>query len=240
MKNSYSFSPVAYIRNDFTEKFGIPRQSGLLSEIESRIEFEKPFASFDAIRGIEGFSHLWLVWVFSENAQDTHTGTPSLTVRPPRLGGNTRVGVFASRSPFRPNPVGLSCVKLERIETAPSGAPVLVVSGADLMNGTPVLDIKPYVPYSDSIKGASGGFSQDGEAHVLQVEWSEKDIPAGMDEEKHENILRLLSLDPRPAYHEPGREYGVSFGGYNIRFTVREEILYVVSVIKEPNVTKKP
>lgn len=239
MENSYSFSPVAHIRNDFTEKFGIPRQSGLLEGFVSYVEFEKSFASFDAVRGMEGFSHLWLIWVFSENTGNTHTGTPSLTVRPPRLGGNTRVGVFASRSPFRPNPVGLSCVKLERIETSASGAPVLVVSGADLMNGTPILDIKPYVPYSDSIEGASGGFSQDGEAHVLQVEWNEKDMPAGMAEEKRKNILRLLSLDPRPAYHEPGREYGVSFGGYNIRFVVKEDTLYVVSVQNDEIVTKK-
>ncbi|MBO2516530.1 MAG: tRNA (N6-threonylcarbamoyladenosine(37)-N6)-methyltransferase TrmO [Clostridiales bacterium] len=236
MNTSYTFQPVAFIRNDFTEKFGIPRQSGMLDNFLSRIEFDRPFASPDAIRGIEGFSHLWLIWIFSENSPKDgrpHEGTPPLTVRPPRLGGNTRVGVFASRSPFRPNPVGLSCVKLERVEYSPvSGAPVLVVSGADLMDGTPILDIKPYVPYSDCRPGARGGFSQDGDAHVLGVVWDEKDIPVDMDAEKRENILRLLSLDPRPSYHEPGREYGVAFGGYNIRFTVRDDTLYVISAQK--------
>lgn len=239
VNQNYSFSPVAYISNDFTEKFGIPRQSGMLKGFESRVEFEKPFASFDAIREIEGFSHLWLLWVFSENTGNPRTGTPALTVRPPRLGGNTRVGVFASRSPFRPNPIGLSCVKLERVETSPAGAPVLIVSGADLMNGTPILDIKPYVPYSDSIADAKGGFSRDEDAHLLKVQWEDAAAIAGMDEEKRKNILRLLSLDPRPAYHEPGREYGVSFGGYNIRFTVQGETLYVVSVQRNEDVTKK-
>lgn len=221
--------PVAHIENDFTGKFGIPRQSGMNGETVSRVVFEKRFASPDAIRGIEGFSHLWLIWIFSENEGRENA---SLTVRPPRLGGNTRVGVFASRAPFRPNPIGLSCVKLMRVEYAENGAPVLYVAGADLMNGTPIADIKPYVPYTDCHPEAAGGFSVDGEGHVLRVCW-QCPVPAALDEDKKAALDRVLSLDPRPSYQRDGREYGLSYAYFNVRFSVDGDTLSVLSVQRE-------
>ena len=156
------FVPIAHVRSDFKEKFGIPRQSGLVPETLSRIVFDEGFRREEALRGIEGFSHLWIIWVFSANRQVPW----SPTVRPPRLGGNRRIGVFATRSPYRPNPIGLSCVKLDRVEQTKEG-PVLVVRGADLMDGTPVLDIKPYLPYADRIDGATGGFTDENEKRKL-------------------------------------------------------------------------
>ena len=210
-----TMKPVARIQSDFPEKFGIPRQSGLVPELEARVVFEPPYRAPEAVRGLESFSHIWLLWVFSESLREGW----SPTVRPPRLGGNVRVGVFASRSPFRPNPIGLSAVRLERIDFGPEG-PVLHVRGADLMDGTPILDIKPYVPYSDSYPQALAGF---GGAHVddaLEVEF-----PAALRDmlppEKREAAEKVLRGDPRPSYQkDPARMYGLSFAGFQIRFTV--------------------
>lgn len=212
-------TPVAHIENDFPDKFGIPRQ-GALTKTVSRVVLEKDFAFPEALRGIEGFSHLWLIWVFSENAgAGWHP-----TVRPPKLGGNTRVGVFATRSPFRPNPIGLSCVKLEAVEGTS-----LIVSGADLMNGTPILDIKPYLPYADSVPEALSGFAPAHEEISLTVADPENCLSA-YPVEKRPGALALLEDDPRPGYrHEADRIFGVSYAGRNIRFTVAEGTLTVLS-----------
>lgn len=222
-----NMEPVAVIHTDFPDKFGIPRQSGMLSSLESTITFLEPFSAPEAVRGLNGYSHLWLIWLFDRNE---NAARPHLTVRPPRLGGNTRMGVFATRSPFRPNPIGLSCVRLERIGTDSSGHTVLTVTGADLCDGTPILDIKPYIPYTDSHPEALSGFSVDEEGHVLRVVCAEEMlsvIPA----EKREGLLRLLSLDPRPAYQKDGREYGVFFSGFNVRFSVEKECLTVHEIL---------
>lgn len=220
----FEMNPVAVIRNDFDEKFGIPRQSGMLNEMKSVIEFAPEYRSMDAVRGMEGYSHLWLIWVFDKN----NPSGKKLTVRPPRLGGNTRMGVFATRSPFRPNPIGLSCVRLEEIRKNEKGEPVLIVSGADLCSGTPILDIKPYVPYSDSHPDALSGFSVNEEGHVLAVRCDEE-LLSGLPEEKRATLLRLLSYDPRPAYQSDDREYGITFAGMNIRFSVKNGTLTVLS-----------
>lgn len=215
--------PIAYIQNDFTSKFGIPRQSGL-SNLLSTIVFEKEFSDSSALKGIEGFSHLWLIWGFSQNEEEKKF---SPTVRPPRLGGNKRVGVFASRSPFRPNGLGLSSVCLKEVK---KGA--LVVEGADLMNGTPIYDIKPYVPYSDCHPTATSGFSVDGEEYRLRVNCDAvllDKIPT----EKQEALLQVLSCDPRPAYQEEGRNYGFAFAGFEIKFVVKEGVLTVLEIEKE-------
>ena len=219
---------IARIRNDFPEKFGIPRQSGILKNLESRIEFEKEFCNPDYLRGIEGFSHLWLIWCFSENCDRK----PSPTVRPPRLGGNVRVGVFATRSPFRPNPLGLSAVKLERVEKR-EGKPVLVVSGADLMDGTPIYDIKPYLPFADSIPEAESGFAGEHFEENLSVEIPE-DLLLIVPEDKREDLITLLAQNPRPAYQkDPHREYGIRFAGLSIRFRIVKDTLTVISAAKE-------
>lgn len=211
--------PVAYIENDYTDKFAIPRQSGL-SAIKSRIVFEKDYADTNALRGIEGFSHLWLIWGFSKNIKDKH----SLTVRPPRLGGNVRLGVFATRSPFRPNNLGLSCVKLEGIENGS-----LIVSGADLMNGTPIYDIKPYVKYSDSIENAVSGFTDETPFNALEVEFNTKTDM--LSAEQLENLRQILKNDPRPAYHSnEERVYGFGFAGFEIKFRVEGGTLYVLKI----------
>ena len=212
--------PIAYIKNDFTSKFGIPRQSGL-TDLLSTVVFEREYSDPTAIRGIEGFSYLWLIWGFSQNETPKRF---SPTVRPPRLGGNKRVGVFASRSPFRPNGLGLSSVKLIEIKEGR-----LIVSGADLMDGTPIYDIKPYVPYSDSHPDALGGFSVDGNEYSLQVECDPlllEKIPL----EKRESLLQILAQDPRPAYQEEGRVYGFLFGQWEIRFCVLKGVLKVESI----------
>ncbi len=219
--------PIAYIYNDYTEKFGIPRQSGLAPAVQSRIVFEPEYRNADALRGLEGFSHLWLIWQFSEVGEAAW----SPTVRPPRLGGNTRMGVFATRSPFRPNRMGLSCVKLDAVADEAEG-PVLYVSGADLMNGTPIFDIKPYLPYADSIPDASGGFAEKHAGDRLDVDFPEmllRQIP----DEKQAGLLELLAQDPRPAYQEDAeRIYGLSFGGYNVKFIVEGGVLKVREVEK--------
>jgi tRNA-Thr(GGU) m(6)t(6)A37 methyltransferase TsaA len=213
--------PIATIRTPFPTKFGIPRQSGILDMLESRIVFEKEYRVKDALRGLEDFSHIWLIWVFSEAVREEW----SPTVRPPRLGGNTRMGVFATRSPFRPNPIGLSCVKLLRIE-----GNELVVSGADLMDGTPILDIKPYLPFADAKPDASGGFAEPLREYALQVEFPEELFPK-VPPQYRAPLKEILAQDPRPAYQQdPTRVYGFPFADLEIRFTVRDGILTVVAV----------
>lgn len=216
---------IARMKSQFPAKFGIPRQSGLVEELQGTVVFEPEFRNPDALRGIEGFSHLWLIWGFSENRREDW----SPTVRPPRLGGNERLGVFATRSPFRPNGLGLSCVKLEGVElTAPEG-PVLHVSGADLMDGTPIYDVKPYVPYADCRPEATEGFAPapEGRLRVVISPEMEERIPAG----QREALRGVLSWDPRPHYqNDPRRVYGMAFGGMEVRFTVEGETLTVVEV----------
>ena len=220
--------PIARMKSDFPTKFGIPRQSGLVEELRSTIVFEPEFRNPDTLRGIDGFSHLWLIWQFSEAVRDDW----SPTVRPPRLGGNTRMGVFATRSPFRPNNLGLSCVKLLGIEQTANQGTVLHVAGADLMDGTPIFDIKPYIPYSDSYPDALGGFTDSAGAFLLDVEFPDellRILPA----DKRDAAKAVLSHDPRPSYQrKPGRIYGLNFAGYDIRFTVDNETLTVQSVEK--------
>lgn len=219
---------VARIRNDFPSKFGLPRQSGMICTLESTIEFEPAFRNPDMLRGLDGISHLWLIWGFSKNMHASW----SPTVRPPRLGGNTRMGVFATRSPFRPNPLGLSCVELKSINLATPSAPTLTVIGADLMDGTPIYDIKPYLPYADSIPFAEGGFAHDAPDTVLSLEfpalWLSMIPP-----EKQATLMAVLTGDPRPAYQDdPERVYGFSYGGFDIRFQVNGSRLIVVEVVK--------
>ena len=217
--------PIARMRSDFPTKFGIPRQSGLVEELRSTIVFEPDFRNPDALRGIQGFSHLWLIWHFSEAVRQEW----SPTVRPPRLGGNTRMGVFATRSPFRPNPIGLSCVKLLALEQTKEGT-VLHVAGADLMDGTPILDIKPYIPYSDSFPEAAGGFTDTAGDFLLEVDFPE-DLLKILPESKREAAIAVLSHDPRPSYQrKPGRVYGLSFADHDIGFTVEDNKLTVIKV----------
>lgn len=219
---------IAHIESDFDSKFGVPRQSGLASSLIARVVFKPEYRIPEAFRGIEEFSHIWIIWDFSESHKDRW----SPTVRPPRLGGNTRVGVFATRSPFRPNPLGLSCVKLERIEFDKKDGPVLVISGADMMNGTPVFDIKPYLPSADSVSGATGGFSEKNIKKTLQVAWDDTQT-ADFPENKKEALRQVLELDPRPAYQDdPDRIYGFSFAGYEISFYVKNDILFVKNIYK--------
>ena len=219
---------IAKIENDFTEKFGIPRQSGLSDSMVSRIVFEPEYRNDDALRGIEGFSHLWLIWQFSQAIREDW----SPTVRPPRLGGNTRLGVFATRSPFRPNPLGLSSVKLLGTEKTEKGT-VLLVAGADLMNGTPIFDIKPYIPYCDSHKDATGGFTDTAGDFLLQVDFPEEHL-SKLPKEKQAGLLEVLSHDPRPSYqNDPDRIYGLTFGTWDIRFTVKDNTLRVQEVTEK-------
>ena len=222
---------IARMRSDFPTKFGIPRQSGLVEELESTIVFEPEFRNADALRGIEGYSNLWIIWQFSEAVRQEW----SPTVRPPRLGGNTRMGVFATRSPFRPNNLGLSCVKLLGVEHTEKEGTVLHVAGADLMDGTPIFDIKPYIPYSDSLPEATGGFTDTAEDFLLNV-----DFPSPLLEKlpgnKRQAVIGVLSHDPRPSYQrKPDRIYGLSFAGFDIRFTVNEKTLSVCEVTKLPS-----
>lgn len=217
---------IAHIRNDFQEKFGIPRQSGVVETALSEIVFEPAYRCAEALRGLEGFSHIWLIWMFSAS---TDKGW-SPTVRPPRLGGNTRVGVFASRSPFRPNPLGLSAVKLEEIVLQSPEGPLLRVSGADLLHGTPIFDIKPYLPYADSIPQAKGGFAGARPEPRLEVH-AEPEVLQGFPEGKWETLREVLALDPRPSYQDdPNRVYGFAFAGRNVRFRVNGSALEVLSL----------
>ena len=219
---------IARMHSDFATKFGIPRQSGLVEELKSTIVFEPEFRNPDALRGIEEFSHLWIIWQFSEAVRQGW----SPTVRPPRLGGNTRMGVFATRSPFRPNNLGLSSVKLLGVEHTAEFGTVLHVGGADLMDGTPIFDIKPYIPYGDCHTDATGGFTDRAGEFLLQVEFPEqllKILPA----EKREAAIGVHSHDPRPSYQrKPDRIYGLTFAGYDLRFKVSGDVLTVVEVKK--------
>lgn len=219
--------PIAYIKTGFPEKFGVPRQSGLVKELTGEIVFEPEFRSIEAVRGLDGFSHIWLIWQFSENIKDGWHPT----VRPPRLGGNTRLGVFATRSPFRPNGLGLSCVKLEKIDLQSKNAPILTVSGIDLIDNTPIFDIKPYIPTADRVD-ASDGFTENTKNHRLEVIFSEE-AEAQIPTFDKEAIIGLLSQDPRPGYdNDPEKQYGVFYKENNIIFTVDNNILTVISINK--------
>lgn len=223
--NKYTIKPIAYIKNDLMTKFGVPRQSGLANEVLSEIIFEPEYRVADALRGLEDFSHIWLIWGFSEARRDGW----SPTVRPPRLGGNERLGVFATRSPYRPNSLALSCVRIVKIETRDGVGEVIVVSGADLMNGTPIYDIKPYLPYADCIPDAKGGFAPDG-GKTLDVA-DESGVLGKLPIDKREALVALLARDPRPQYHNDAtRVYGMEYGGYEVKFRVEGNALYVVSV----------
>lgn len=213
MRMGVEWKPIAYIRTDFPTKFGIPRQS-MLTETQAFVVFEPQYRITEAFRGIETYSHLWLIWEFSESAGKNWTPT----VRPPRLGGNQRMGVFATRSPFRPNPIGLSCVKLERVERRKREGLVLVVTGADLMDGTPIYDIKPYLAYVDAHPEAKGGFTDAVKGYRLEVEIPEKWLKK-VPEDKREVLRQILAQDPRPAYQdEPDRIYGMEFAGLEVKF----------------------
>lgn len=216
---------IARIRSDFPEKFGIPRQSGIVDALRAKIVFEPQYRNSDALRGIEGFSHLWLIWQFSENLRSDW----SPTVRPPRLGGNTRMGVFATRSPFRPNALGLSCVRLLGVEQDEKLGHCLIVAGADLMDGTPIFDIKPYIPYADCHVEASDGFAPNA-GRMLEVDFT-GDCLAAVPENKREALRGVLAADPRPSYQkDPARLYNLDFAGLAVKFTVDGELLCVRSV----------
>jgi len=219
--------PIARMKSDFPTKFGIPRQSGLVEQLRSTIVFEPGYRNPDALRGIEEFSHLWLIWQFSENVRSEW----SPTVRPPRLGGNARIGVFATRSPFRPNNLGLSCVELLGVEHTQEYGTVLHVAGADLMDATPIFDVKPYIPYSDCKNGAVGGFTDTVARKQLQVDFPVQllqKLPA----EKQAALIGVLSQDPRPSYQkDPDRVYGLPFAGFDVRFRVDGETVYVTEVV---------
>lgn len=217
---------IAHIRSDFPTKFGIPRQSGLVDELRATVIFEPEFRSPDALRGIEEYSHLWLIWQFSEAVRQGW----SPTVRPPRLGGNTRMGVFATRSPFRPNNLGLSSVRLLGVEQTKQFGTVLHVGGADLMDGTPIFDIKPYIPYGDAHPDATGGFTDRTDDFLLTVEFP-KELLARLPEDKRAAACAVLTHDPRPSYQrQPGRSYGMQFADFDIRFQVSEKTLTVIEV----------
>lgn len=223
--NEHTIRPIAHIESDFPEKFGIPRQAGVVKELRARVVFEGEYQNDEALRGIEGFSHLWLIWHFSQTEREGW----SPTVRPPRLGGNVRMGVFATRSPFRPNALGLSCVRLLGTEKCEGKGTTLLVAGADLMDGTPIFDIKPYVPYADCHPEAAGGFAPDaGEA--LRVEFEDAALEK-VPEEKRAALRGVLANDPRPRYQDdPERVYAMSFSSLTVRFRVREKVLTVTEV----------
>ena len=218
--------PIAHIRSDFSEKFGIPRQSGLVEELTAAVVFEPPYRVPDALRGVEGFSHLWLIWEFSQARREGW----SPTVRPPRLGGNKRLGVFATRSPFRPNPLGLSCVRLLELRQDREQGPVLTVAGADLLDGTPIYDIKPYLPYADCKPEAVGGFASQPKGTDLEVDCPDRlldRVPEG----KRAALLAVLAQDPRPQYqNNPNRVYGMAFAGLEVKFQVAGERLTVTEI----------
>lgn len=219
--------PIAYIYTDFSDKFRIPRQSGRVKELCGRIVFEKEYRNEQALRGIEEFSHLWLIFDFSKAHRDTF----SPTVRPPRLGGNKRVGVLASRSPFRPNNLGLSCVKLERIEKTATEGDVLVVSGVDILSGTPIYDVKPYIPYADCIKDAKGSYSDEFESYRLNVSFPQELLEM-IPQEKQTALINCLADDPRPSYQDDDRIYSMSFAGFDVSFKVSDDKLTVTDIIK--------
>ena len=217
---------IARIHTDFPTKFGIPRQSGIIASLQATIVFEPEYRNPDAVRGLEDFSHIWLLWQFSEAVRDNW----SPTVRPPRLGGNVRKGVFATRSPFRPNPIGLSSVKLEKVEIDPKFGPILHVSGADLMDGTPIYDIKPYIAYTDSHPEAVSGFATTPAEFLLEVSFPES-LLQNVPESQRKSLTDVLAHDPRPQYQDdPDRVYGMAFGGMEVKFKVEERLLTVVEV----------
>ncbi len=221
----HSVKVIARIQSDFPAKFGIPRQSGLVPELRARVVFEPEYRDPAAFRGIDGFSRLWLIWQFSESVLDEWRPT----VRPPRLGGNTRMGVFATRSPFRPNPLGLSCVVLEAVEWHAPDGPALLVSGADLMDGTPIYDVKPYAPYADAFPDARGGFANT-RPDVVPVDFP-PELLARVEEDKRAALLGVLAHDPRPSYQDdPERVYGMAFGGHEIKFRAADGRITVVAV----------
>ncbi|MBQ8210333.1 MAG: tRNA (N6-threonylcarbamoyladenosine(37)-N6)-methyltransferase TrmO [Clostridia bacterium] len=219
---------IATVYTDFPTKFGVPRQSGLCEELTGKIIFEPEYRVSDAFKGLDGFSHIWVIWQFSEAVRDSW----SPTVRPPRLGGNKRVGVFATRSPFRPNNIGLSCVKLEKVEHKENNSPVLYVSGIDMMNGTPVYDIKPYIPLTDCRADATDGFTAYTKDYSLDVVFCDELLDI-LPESKRDAAIKMLALDPRPSYIEDeSRIFGVGFAGYDIKFKVKDGILTVYEVVK--------
>lgn len=235
MPEDFPMKVIAHMQSDFPEKFGIPRQSGMVEELKARILFLPEYRNPDAFRGLEEFSHIWLLWEFSQAVRENW----SPTVRPPRLGGNLRKGVFATRSPFRPNPIGLSCVRLDRIVYDSREGPVLYVSGADLMDGTPIFDIKPYLPHVDSRPDAVGGFAEKFKDYRLSVEFPE-DLLKKLPESKRDAIVEVLAQDPRPSYQkDPERMYGVSFAGYQVRFQVEGQCLQVREVEKTKEAGEK-
>lgn len=217
---------IARMKSDFPSKFGIPRQSGLVESLRSTIIFEPEFRNTDALRGMEDYSHLWLIWQFSESVRTEW----SPTVRPPRLGGNTRMGVFATRSPFRPNALGLSSVKLLGLEQTAEYGTVIHVAGADLMDGTPIFDIKPYIPYCDCHQDATGGFTDMAKDFVLTVDFPQASLQQ-IPEEKRQALIDVLTHDPRPSYqNDPERIYGLNFAGFDVRFTVKDSVLTVIEI----------
>lgn len=221
--------PIAHIESPFPEKFGVPRQSGLIDSLRAWVVFRPEFRVRDALRGIEGFSHLWLIWQFDQ-VPDSYKWSP--TVRPPRLGGNKRIGVFACRSPFRPNPLGLSCVALERVDYEAPDGPRLLVRGADLVDGTPIFDIKPYLPSADCKPEATGGFTDSNPWQELEVEIA-PELLGMVPEGEREALAAVLAADPRPHYHsDPERVYGMAFGGMEVKFTVDGQHLRVKSIEK--------
>ena len=226
MEQNFSMKVIAHIRSDFSSKFGVPRQSGLVDSLEAAIIFEPEYRNADAVRGMEGFSHLWLIWAFHQAVRDTW----SPTVRPPRLGGNTRMGVFATRSPFRPNPIGLSSVRLDRVEITAEHGPVIYVRGADLVDGTPIFDIKPYIPYADSHPEAVGGFASAPAGETLTVVIPPEQLKK-VPESRREALRGVLAQDPRPHYqNDPNRVYGFQFAGMEVRFSVAEQTLTVLEI----------
>ena len=238
IKNMYlcrmDIQPIAHFESPLKSKFGIPRQSGLVEELTGRIVFEKPFRQPEAVRGLESFDYLWLIWEFSANRPGG-----SLTVRPPRLGGNRRIGVFASRSPFRPNPLGLSCVKIDKVEDDPHLGPVIYVRGADLMDGTPVYDIKPYVAYADAHPGARSGFVDEKHWEPLHVEIPDK-LAVKVPAQHLEALKATLAQDPRPAFHDdPERTYGMPYLNMDVRFRVKDGVLTVVDLASAPKVASR-
>ena len=220
-----NIKPIAHVRTCYGEKFGVPRQSGLVGEAWGQLVFEPEYRQLDAIRGLDGFSHLWLVFIFHHTSHKEWKPT----VRPPRLGGNQKVGVFASRSPFRPNPIGLSCLKIEKIDLLDPLAPIIHLSGVDVVDGTPVIDIKPYVPYADCLPNASEGFAH-GPPPPLALHW-QNDIDANIDSATKRLIEKSLSMDPRPAYQndDQQREYGCLIDGLNVRWTVQNNTVLILS-----------
>jgi len=224
---NFQVKPIGYIKSDFSEKFGIPRQSGRAPSLKAKVIFHPEYRSDDALRGIEGFTHLWILFDFSKAHKDEF----SPLVRPPRLGGNKKVGVFASRSPFRPNHIGLSSVKFEKLEKTEKYGTVIVISGADLLDGTPIYDVKPYLPFTDCHPDAKGGYAEELKDYKLKVNLCDE-VFSLLSQEKIDALTECLADDPRPSYQDDGKEYGLTFAGVNLKFTVQNGTLTVISAQK--------